>query len=181
MADSSGVASAIAAAIEQQKSYVTSKLQEVGPFTFENVLAYWKPAPDGNSYPLIMLQHIQEDFQWYSMPNNYMTIFQFDVYGMMRGADSEVLARAVEKFAAAIKDILLQRSMSLTLPDGSLLSFLDFNGKGYCPVQGIKYIEMLSNQGQLARGFRMRFKCSVITQAPDIDAYANQKVYPIQV
>jgi len=181
MADSAMVAQAIADAISDQKSYINALLLEAGPYELQFVLPYWKAAPDGNSYPLIMIQHISEDYDWYSMPNNYLTQFQFDIYGMIRGTEPEVLARSVEKLAAGIKDVLLQRSMSLNMSDGEVVVYVNANGRAYCPVQDTRYIEVLSNQGMLSRGFRMRFKCSVITQAQDELAYVNSQIKPNEI
>ncbi len=178
MADSSQVAEAIAAAITSTKDYISACMLQVGPYTLNAILDYWKPAPDGNSYPLVMIQHIKEDWDWYSMPNNYITVFQFDIYGMVRGTEPEVIARTVEKMAGGIKDVLLQRNMSLNLQDGEVVVFIDEHGRGFCPVQSVTYIEMLSNQGQLSRGFRMRFKCSVITMAQDTYANVNKAIAP---
>lgn len=178
MADMAQVAQAVAAAIANQKEYITAQLQSVGPYSLETILDYWKPAPDGNSYPLIMLQHISEQFHWYSLQNNYINIFQLDIYGMLRGTDPEVMARSTEKMAGAIKTILLQRSMSIVLENSESLVYVDQNGRDYCPVEDARYIEILSNQGQLSRGFRMRFQGSVISGIPDLYASVNRQIQP---
>lgn len=181
MADSSMVAVAIAAAIDQRRDYINAQLAQAGPFVLQNVIAYWKPAPAGADYPIVMVQHISEEYAWFSMPNNYITVYEFDIYGMIRGNEPEPIARSVEKFAGAIKDIMLQRNMSLQLQDGTIPFYTDSRGNPYTPIQETKYIEILSGQAQLSRGFRLRFKCSVVNGVTDIDAYANEVNQPNEI
>lgn len=178
------VAHALKGAISEQVGYINAQVSLAGQwlsssntpaeFQVKNVWDYYRPNPAGADYPLVMMQHIGERNQWYTLQNGYCTRYEFDIFGLIRGNEPEVLAHAIEKFAGAITDIFAGRNMSLQLEDGTPIVYIDANRQPFFPISDIRYIESAqSDIGLVSRGFRARWMGSVFPFARDENAFVN--------
>ena len=173
MPDSAMLSRAIVGALASEESYINGQLALEGTYKIQSILDYFNPLPDRAMYPLIMLKHVDEKFDWVAMPQLAHIVYQQDIYGLMCGVDPSTLIHSVEKLANAVQTIINQRSNSLFLEDGTQTYCVDKSGAEFMPINGITYVEAVADNGLLSRGFRARVKIAVRASYPDKFAYAN--------
>lgn len=172
MADMAMVCKAVAQTLTQAIPYINQQMALSGPQQLQTVLDYYKADLDGKSYPAIMLNHIKEEHDWWALQDIYGSMFSVDIYAMLRGNGTpETMDRQIDRLAGAIKDVLGEKNLYMPCDNGQTPVFVDFNKKGYFPVQTTQYLENAPGESMLTRGAKMRWKGTFCQQATDQDVF----------